>query len=106
MTRKRYVKLLMGRGYSRNEANIYAQDVVADGGSYQQDYDDMEEMLRKFDNIADMQAAMQRLSQAIAEAIPGFVAAATRAVEALNAWLSAFGEAYRAAMDKKKEPEA
>lgn len=106
MTRKRYVKLLMGHGYSRNEANLIAQEIADEGGSYQQDYDDQEEMLRKFDDLADMRAAMQRFSQAIAEAIPGVVAAATRMVEALNAGLLAFGEAFRAAMDKEKEPEA
>ena len=47
MTRKRYVKLLMAQGYSRNEANRSARYAVAEGGSYQEEYDDLEEMLRK-----------------------------------------------------------
>ncbi len=106
MTRKRYVRLLMAKGYSRNAANSCAQEIAAEGGSYQQEYDDLEEVLRKFDDLADMRAAMQRFSQAIAEAIPGVVAAATRVVEALNAGLLAFGEAFRARMVKEKEPEA
>lgn len=38
MTRKRYVKLLMSRGYSRNEANAKAQAVVAKGESYAYEY--------------------------------------------------------------------
>lgn len=105
MTRKRYIKLLMAHGYSRNNANLCAMEIVEEGGSYQQEYDDLEEVLRKFDDLADMRAAMQRFSQAIAEAIPGVVAAATRIVEALNASLLAFGNAFRAAMDKEKEPE-
>lgn len=38
MTRKRYVKLLMSMGHSRNFANYSAREVVEEGLSYQQDY--------------------------------------------------------------------
>ena len=38
MTRKRYVKLLMSEGFSRNLANDFAQLVVERGASYQADY--------------------------------------------------------------------
>ena len=38
MTRKRYIKLLMGHGYSRNTANIFAEQTIARGGSFLQDY--------------------------------------------------------------------
>lgn len=37
MTRKRYVKLLMSTGYSRNQANFLAK--AAQGGSYQRAWD-------------------------------------------------------------------
>lgn len=38
MTRKRFVKLLMGRGYSRNDANLMAQEVVNNELSYEDGY--------------------------------------------------------------------
>ncbi len=38
MTRKRYVKLLMAKGYSRNEANAKAKVVVEKGGVYASEY--------------------------------------------------------------------
>lgn len=108
MTRKRFVKLLMAQGYSRNEANRYAQYAAAEGGSYQEEYDDLEEMLRKVRglNVEGMLETMQRVTQALEEALPKFVEAVARTNEAIQAGLSAFCEAYRAAMDKEKEPEA
>lgn len=33
-SRKRFVKLLMGRGYSRNQANAVARQIVSEGKSY------------------------------------------------------------------------
>lgn len=47
MTRKRYVKLLMGHGYSRNTANLCAYVLVL-GKTYQQDYDARERRARRF----------------------------------------------------------
>lgn len=38
MTRKRYVKLLMGHGYSRNTANRCAERALAIGRTFRQDY--------------------------------------------------------------------
>ena len=38
MTKKRYVKLLMAKGYSRNEANAKARAVVEKGGDYASEY--------------------------------------------------------------------
>lgn len=34
MTRKRYIKLMMSKGYSRNEANNAVRKIQAEGGSY------------------------------------------------------------------------
>lgn len=39
MTRKRYIKLKMAEGLSRNEAIQNAREIVEDGLSYQEDYD-------------------------------------------------------------------
>lgn len=38
MTRKRFVKLLMADGYSRNKANSIAKQTVADGETYGSQY--------------------------------------------------------------------
>lgn len=39
MTRKRYIKLKMSEGLSRNEAVQNAREIVEEGLSYQEDYD-------------------------------------------------------------------
>lgn len=39
MTRKRYIKLKMAEGLSRNEAVQNAREIVEEGLSYQEDYD-------------------------------------------------------------------
>ena len=108
MTRKRYVKLLMSKGYSRNCANLCAKDLVADGGSYQQEYDDLEEMMRNLKglNVEEMREVVQRFTRSLDEAIPKFMEAVARTIEAFNAGVAAFREAYRAAMEapgKQKE---
>lgn len=46
MTRKRYIKLLMSHGVSRNQANNAALFVVLCGTSYAKDYK-VSEILRK-----------------------------------------------------------
>ena len=38
MTRKRYIKLRMAEGLSRNEATLRAKKIVAEGLSYQEGY--------------------------------------------------------------------
>ena len=91
MTRKRYVKLLMARGYSRNDANLRAERALSRGRSFRQDYDcllvgdgGMEGLLEGFE-------AVKRAFSAVAAAIrEGF---------------AAFEKTYQAAMDKEKEPE-
>lgn len=40
MTRKRFVKLLMSRGYERNTAHYYAHKTMKSGYSYQRVYNE------------------------------------------------------------------
>lgn len=46
MTRKRFIKLLMSQGKSRNEAVQLAQRVTETGYSYQRVYDDLFYLIR------------------------------------------------------------
>ena len=41
MTRKKFVKMLMSRGLSRNKANAYADKVNAEKGTYEKRYKDL-----------------------------------------------------------------
>ena len=84
MTRKRFVKLLMSRGYSRNEANSRARAAVSAGFTYDCAYfavcvetgdsEALEAVQAVLDRIAQIAKSwtetMWRLSKAIKEALP------------------------------------
>lgn len=76
MTRKRFVKLLMADGYSRNRANSIARDTVADGCSYE-----LRHLLLRlgndFPNIAlpDLKDAIGKVADMIKEIIPVIISA-------------------------------
>lgn len=93
MTRKRYIKLLMADGFSRNEANIAAREVVESGCTYQDDYEQyMRDRLAPLaEGVADIAAAMARTVETV-----------ERFTRALGEAFRAFGEAYRAALDEKE----
>lgn len=99
MTRKRYVKLLMGQGYSRNGANLCAGDVVIQGKTYRQDYDARERSIRAAE---EFQEAVEAVKRAFAETAKTF----SRIAVAICEGADAFMKAYQAAMAKEKEPEA
>lgn len=93
MTRKRYVKLKMAEGLSRNEANRNAREIVAEGLSYQEEYDDDK---TKWDNvdwealtmaIHDMGPAIDRLAETL-----------TKFANAFLAGIVAFNEAFTEAL--------
>lgn len=106
MTRKRYVKLLMAHGVSRNVANLCAQEVVEEGVSYQEDYDAQAKTLGLINSSKEMREIMLRWSQSITEAMAEVAATVARMSEALVAGFAAFSEAYNEAMNRKREPEA
>lgn len=78
MTRKRYVKLLMAKGWSRNSANEMAERVREQGGSYQQ--------------IGYVYTPSE-FAEALNKAVNVVMQAATHIVKALAAGVAAFGEA-------------
>ena len=87
MTRKRFVKLLMSRGYTRNEANSKAQAAVSAGVTYDSGYfavqieagdsDALEAVQAAFDRFTEVvrsfSEAIMRASKAIVEAMPKVV---------------------------------
>lgn len=82
MTRKRFVKLLMANGYSRNSANKIADDTLKDGYSYAEGYDQVTRLLPH----------VQDLVGSIADA-------ALKAAATLAKFATAMGEAARAAAE-------
>ena len=89
MTRKRFVKLLMAKGYSRNTANGMATLAQAKGYSYEKAYRG--------------ETAIPNLVDSLAPAIAAMAETIGKMAAALAAGFSAFGEAYRAAMEAERE---
>ena len=100
MTRKRYIKLLMAQGVSRNDAQGCAREVVAAGISYQQDYDEFIAYAGMFDkaetSYKDAIAAIRRM---VDEGLPAFIEAIEKMVAAVSAGTKAFAEAFRKIME-------
>jgi len=90
----------MARGTSRNEAQAFAREVVAEGISYQQDYDEIMAFAAPFDKAGiaykDAIAAIQRI---VDEGLPALTEAITKMVAAAAAGLKAFTEAFREVME-------
>ncbi len=99
MTRKRYVKLLMGHGYSRNKANRCAERALRTGRTYQEDYDIVQVGIRMGAGFRDGMLAVKRAFAETAKAC-------TVIADKLREGMAAFDKACRAAMAKEKEPEA
>lgn len=104
MTRKRYVKLLMSMGYSRNVANACARKVVEKGINYQQDYNERLEMAQDLlgppiltCTSADMQRAFRELSEAAARAAEKMAVV----VDALALGIRAFSEAFSGRLNRE-----
>lgn len=62
MTRKRFVKLLMSRGYSRNEANSKAQAAVSAGVTYDAAYFAVRIEARDSELMEALQAVRDRIA--------------------------------------------
>lgn len=88
MTRKRFVKLCMARGYSRNEAQELALDARQKGRSY------AEAM-----GIVDAsRVVLPQLAESVEGAIAEIGRVAAAAAEGLAAALEAFSAAFNRAM--------
>ena len=95
MTRKRYIKLKMAEGLSRNEAALNAKEIVAEGCSYQADYDaDLYDAAyaQLYPNEAAFREAVETLCATI---LPEMTRAISRIARALNNAIEAFTAAMR-----------
>lgn len=84
MTRKRFIKLLMAEGYSRNGANDIADDALKDGYSYAETYDQITRLLPL------VQAITPEITDAIKKATEAIAKVVTATVEAAGAFIDAF----------------
>ena len=84
MTRKRFVKLLMAKGYSRNSANGVAEAVRANGKTYVEAYKAVK--------------ATVDITQIISETVVKLYESIGRIARALSAGFAAFSAAYSSAM--------
>lgn len=91
MKRKRFVKLLMSRGYSRNEANHRAQAVVRTGATYEQLYF----AVRVECGDSEALEALQEMFDRIAAAVKNISEAAIAAAKALTAAMPSLAEMAR-----------
>lgn len=71
MTRKRFVKLLMADGYSRNKANSIAKQTAADGDTYGSRYWYLQ-FGNQFPDVAfpELKAAIGEVTEMLMEIIP------------------------------------
>ena len=71
MTRKRFVKLLMADGYSRNKANSIAKQTAADGDTYGSQYWYLQ-FGNQFPDVAfpELKAAIEEVKEVLMEIIP------------------------------------
>ena len=71
MTRKRFVKLLMADGYSRNKANSIARETVADGDTYGSRYWYLQ-FGNQFPDVSfpELKAAFGEMKEMLMEIIP------------------------------------
>ena len=95
MTRKRYIKLKMAEGLSRNEAALNAKEIVTEGLSYQEDfdadlYDAAYAQLYPYD--AALREAVENLCATV---LPEMTRAISRLARALNNAIEAFAAAMR-----------
>lgn len=81
MTRKRFVKLIMARGYSRNEANELARAVVEDGGSYEREYAKIFVALSMLDVMPNFVECIISGIEALMAALPNVMQRISRMIE-------------------------
>lgn len=81
MTRKRFVKLLMADGYSRNKANSIAKQTAADGDTYGSQYWYLQ-FGNQFPDVAlpELKAAIENVASKIIEILPTVINAIVEAL--------------------------
>lgn len=86
MTRKRFVKLLMAHGYSRNSANRIADATLKDGYSYAEGYDQVTRILPLVKAMTPVVVdAVHTAAEYIGRVARAVCDAASAAIQAFNA---------------------
>ena len=88
MTRKRFVKLCMANGYSRNAANRIAEKVSNEGKTYADAYK----------AAAAVTKLVVALTPALSEAVENFTKAVSKMARAFAEGAAAFTKSFQAAM--------
>lgn len=97
MTRKRFVKLLMSEGYSRNEANAFAAFALIRWGEYNTAYKN-----KQLTN--DIRIDWKKVDlDALNDAINKVAEAATKIVSALAKAFCAFSETFNKEMEAQND---
>ena len=91
MTRKRFVKLAMANGYSRNSANRIAEKVPTSGKTYADAYT----------ALLAVKKLWAALVPAMTETVERLTKAFSKVAKALSEGVSAFSKAYSAAMTEE-----
>lgn len=91
MTRKRFVKLAMANGYSRNSANRIAEKVPTSGKTYAEAH-------KALLAVKELTAAF---TPALSEAVERFTQAVSKMAKAFSEGAAAFSKAYSAAMTEE-----
>ena len=101
MKRKRYIKLKMADGLSRNEAELNAREIVAEGLSYQEDFDrdaasSLDAQQAKallwalsnwkewVDTVEDAVASVTRVAQAFIDLLPSLLEGKNAAMQRIQ----------------------
>lgn len=80
MTRKRFIKLLMSRGYSRNEADLIASAAVSGGRDYEHAYTCVLINDGDPEAVEAARRAIERLAEAVNRLLPSILEAITAAL--------------------------
>lgn len=95
MTRKRFVKLLMSEGYSRNEANDLEKDAL-DGYSYEYLHLLHQVMRKNPDFLSEFCASVQKTITHVVEVLPSVIQSIVAALPAaIEKAFSGFEEEIR-----------
>lgn len=97
MTRKRYIKLLMAQGYSRNEANARARRVVESDGVYAEAYYGE---FNTFEILARLTAPVSRIDlSGLNAALAEMAESAEKTSKKIRTLFADFGERLRRGKD-------
>lgn len=104
MTRKRYIKLEMADGLSRNEANQNAREIVAEGLSYEKEYYNDPTVIKLTQEQIQALAELNLSAEQILEAWENIKGPLVEIIDRFKRALSAAAVAFIEAMNQEETP--